>query len=108
MELWVVCFCGLGSGTLLSLTTRKALDKLKVRGNVTVYGSTDMPAGGKLPDLVMTQPELYNHFKSRAEYKQLFESNPPRIAVVTNYTDVDKVVEVLKPIIEAARARGEL
>ena len=108
MEIWVVCFCGLGSGTLLSLTSRKALDKLGVKGNVTVYGSTDMPPGGMLPNLVLTMPELYDHFKSRSEYKELFESTPPRIAVVTDYTNVDKIVGLLKPIIEAMRARGEL
>ncbi len=107
IEVWCICLCGLGSGTLLKLTTSKALDKLGVKGRITVYGVTDIPGGGYLPDIVLTQQEIYKNLKQRPAYQPLFEKKPNRIVVTSDFVDVDKIAAILKPVIRAVEKEQE-
>jgi len=100
IEIYVVCFCGLGSATLLQLGVKKVLDRKKIRGEVTVFGTTDLPAGGKLPALVVTMPEIYEHLSKRPEFASLFNSTPKRVVAVKNYADVEGLYNAISPILD--------
>ena len=92
----------------MKLTTMKALDKLGVKGRVTVFGVTDIPGGGNLPDIVLTQQEIYDNLERRPAYKPLFDAKPKRIVLTKDFTDVGKIAETLKPCIDAIlKEKGE-
>jgi len=91
--IFVLCYCGLGSGLLMRMAVEALLKEKGLEGNVTVYGAIDMPATPE-PDLVIATPEIAEGLKAKPSTAHL------RMLVTQEYFDKEKIRPLLFPILD--------
>lgn len=85
MKILAVCGMGLGSGLLLRMQAEKALKRLGIDAEVEVADIGSARGGAQGADVVVTSAELA---------QQLGDLGVP-VVVVTNFVDLDEMVDKL-------------
>lgn len=93
MKILAVCGMGLGSGLILRMQAEKALRQLGVTADLEVADIGTARALASTADLILTSKEL----------AQQLAGVRPRIVTISNFIDLNEMVEKLREALAANR-----
>lgn len=89
MKILAVCGMGLGSGLILKLQAEKAIKQLGIEADVELADITSAVALAKNVDVILTSKELADRLGNVSA----------KIVTVSNYLNVQEMVEKLKEVL---------